>query len=98
MNEAVLGSAYFNACGRVLRERVLDENIRVDGRGLYDLRELDSVTDTMPIVHGSALFERGSTQALATVTLGSLDDSQRLDNLTGPTSKRLMLHLSLIHI
>ena len=48
----------------------------------------------MPIVHGSALFERGSTQALATVTLGSLDDSQRLDNLTGPTSKRLMLHYS----
>lgn len=94
VNEAVLGSAYFNACGRVLRERVLDENIRVDGRGLYDLRELDSVTDTMPIVHGSALFERGSTQALATVTLGSLDDSQRLDNLTGPTSKRLMLHYS----
>ena len=94
VTEAVLGSAYFNACGRVLRERVLDERIRVDGRGLYDLRELDGVTDTMPIVHGSALFERGSTQALATVTLGSLDDSQRLDNLTGPTSKRLMLHYS----
>jgi polyribonucleotide nucleotidyltransferase len=94
VSEAMLGSAYFAVCGRVLRERVLDEGVRVDGRGVYELRNLDGVTGTMPIVHGSALFERGNTQALATVTLGSLEDSQRLDNLTGPTSKRLMLHYS----
>lgn len=93
-NEATLGSAYFNACARVMRERVLDTGVRVDGRGVRDLRLLDGVAGTMPIVHGSALFERGNTQALATVTIGSADEAQRLDNLTGPTSKRLILHYS----
>ncbi|CEG01093.1 Polyribonucleotide nucleotidyltransferase [Ostreococcus tauri] len=89
-----LGSAYFQTCSRVMRERIFDTDTRVDGRGLYDLRALDGVAGLMPIVHGSALFERGNTQALATITLGSLDDSQKLDNLTGPTSKRLILHYS----
>jgi len=93
-DEALLGSAYFQTCARVMRERVLDDGVRVDGRGVRDLRALDGVTGGMPVVHGSALFERGNTQALATVTLGSLEDQQRLDNLTGPTSKRLMLHYS----
>jgi len=93
-DNATLGSAYFQTCARVMRERVLAEGVRVDGRGLRDLRALDGVAGGMPIVHGSALFERGNTQALATVTLGSMDEMQKLDNLTGPLSKRLMLHYS----
>ena len=89
-----IGSAYFQVCSQVMRERIFDSEVRVDGRGLRELRALDGVAGTMPVVHGSALFERGNTQALATITLGSLDDAQRLDNLTGPTSKRLILHYS----
>ena len=93
-NEVTLGSAYFNACARVMRERVLDTGVRVDGRGERDLRALAGVAGVFPVVHGSALFERGNTQAFATVTIGSAEDAQRLDNLSGPTSKRLMLHYS----
>lgn len=89
---AALEAAYEALCAEQLRSLALDKGLRIDGRGLRDLRQLGAEAGVLPHVHGSALFDRGDTQALATATVGGLDDAQRLDGLVGPTSKRLMLH------
>ena len=94
-SEKDVDGAFFHNASVVMREMVLDDNIRVDGRGMDDIRELRSEVGVLPsIVHGSSVFERGSTQALAVVTLGAEADAQKLDSLVGPSSKRLMLHYS----
>jgi len=79
---------------KVCREVVLDENRRLDGRQLEEIRKLFCDVDVLPKeVHGSALFERGQTQALVSVTLGSNRDAQDLDALTGGVqSKSFILH------
>jgi len=85
--------ATFDAvCSTIVRDLVLTHGRRVDGRALNELRKLNAEAGVLPFVHGSALFERGDTQALATATIGGLEDAQRLDSLVGPASKRLMLH------
>jgi len=77
----------------VVRRLVLDENRRPDGRGPDDLRELDGQVGLLPRAHGSALFSRGETQALGSVTLGTISDGQKLDAITGGSDeKRFMLH------
>ncbi len=75
-----------------LRRRVLDEGVRADGRGYTDVRELSSEVRVLPRTHGSAIFTRGQTQALAVVTLGTKMDEQRIDDLMGDTTKTYMLH------
>ncbi len=55
----------------VVRDMILDEKVRLDGRGLEDVRALDMEVDVLPSPHGSALFTRGETQSLTTVTLGT---------------------------
>jgi polyribonucleotide nucleotidyltransferase len=87
-----LDAAFDALSGELLRALALEAHTRIDGRGLGDLREIVADASVLRHVHGSALFERGDTQALATVTVGGLDDAQRLDSLVGPSSKRLMLH------
>jgi polyribonucleotide nucleotidyltransferase len=79
---------------RVMRQQVLEQNRRIDGRGLDDVRDLSSEVGVLPRVHGSALFTRGQTQALAVVTLGTSADEQRVDTVDTPaeTSKSFMLH------
>ncbi|OHE82447.1 MAG: polyribonucleotide nucleotidyltransferase [Verrucomicrobia bacterium GWF2_62_7] len=76
-----------------IRKYVLANNRRPDGRALDQLRTISSEVSVLPRPHGSALFARGETQALAIVTLGSLADTQELDTYTGGTpEKRFMLH------
>ena len=74
------------------REMVLTEKIRPDGRGLNDIRPLDSSVGFLPRTHGSSIFERGETQAIGIVTLGSEKDALKLDNLSPQDSKNFLFH------
>jgi polyribonucleotide nucleotidyltransferase len=76
----------------IVRERILAEGSRIDGRGLSDVREIATEVAVLPRTHGSSLFTRGETQALATVTFGTKRDEQRVDALLGEYKKRFMLH------
>ena len=76
----------------IFREIVVKEKTRADGRKMTEIRDLDSKVDILPRTHGSALFTRGETQALAVTTLGALNEHQILDGLDMETSKRFMLH------
>ena len=75
-----------------MREMVLAEKIRIDGRGPADIRQIDIETSVLPRTHGSGLFQRGETQALVVCTLGTKNDEQRVDSLQGETFKNYMLH------
>ena len=76
-----------------VRKLVLEKRHRIGGRGFDELRPLDAQVGILPRTHGSSLFSRGETQALATVTLGTGDDVQSMDGLTGgPDEKNFMLH------
>ncbi len=77
---------------RMFRKELLEKRVRLDGRALNEIRPITSKVSLLPRTHGSALFTRGETQALVTATLGTDDDVQRLDDLTGESSKRFMLH------
>ncbi len=79
---------------RVMRQQVLDKGERVDGRDLDTIRPIAIETGVLPRTHGSALFQRGETQALVSVTLGTADDEQRIDSIdvAGETTKSFMLH------
>jgi polyribonucleotide nucleotidyltransferase len=76
----------------VLREEVLGKGIRLDGRRFDEIRSIRGDVGVLPRTHGSALFTRGETQALVTVTLGTSADAQRLDWIEGESFKRFMLH------
>ena len=77
----------------VVRKNVLDHGKRIDGRGFGDLRPLYAEVGMLPRTHGSAIFSRGETQALGTVTLGTKSDTQSLDAITGGLEeKKFMLH------
>jgi polyribonucleotide nucleotidyltransferase len=79
---------------RVMRSQVLQRGERVDGRDLDTIRPISVETGMLPRTHGSALFTRGQTQALVSVTLGTTDDEQRIDSIDvpGETTKSFMLH------
>jgi polyribonucleotide nucleotidyltransferase len=78
---------------KAFRISILDQKKRCDGRGLHELRVLTSEVGLLPRVHGSALFQRGETQALALATLATADEAQDFDNYGGgETSKRFILH------
>jgi polyribonucleotide nucleotidyltransferase len=78
---------------KAFRTSILDKQKRADGRGALDLRPLTGEVGLLPRSHGSALFSRGETQAVALVTLGTLKDAQDLDGYVGgETSKRFILH------
>lgn len=87
---ASFSNAWHDLEGRVIRDLILD-GTRPDGRGYKDLRDIHCEVDLFPCVHGSALFQRGETQALITVTLGTGKDEQRVDGLIDEYSKRFML-------
>ncbi|KAI9078072.1 hypothetical protein K1719_039997 [Acacia pycnantha] len=90
----VLPKAVDTVRKKVVRRRIIAEGFRVDGRQLDEVRPLYCEARILPILHGSALFSRGDTQVLCTVTLGAPSDAQRLDSLVGPPTKRFMLHYS----
>ena len=75
-----------------MRRLILEEGRRADGRNVTQVRPITCEVGVLPRTHGSALFTRGQTQALATTTLGTSEDEQRLDDLEGESFKRFMLH------
>ncbi len=77
---------------KVVRQRMVKEKVRLDGRGPADIRPISIDVGLLPRAHGSALFTRGETQALVTTTLGTGEDMQRIDSLEGDFFKRFMLH------
>ncbi len=83
-------AAYKSVTKKIMRTRVLKEGIRIDGRGLRDIRNLDAEVAVIPRVHGSAIFQRGETQILGITTLNMLKMEQQIDSLSPVTSKRYM--------
>ena len=75
-----------------VREKILGEKVRIDGRSLTEVRPIEVELSLLPRAHGSALFTRGETQAMVSVTLGTAMDSQRVDTLIDQTEKAFMLH------
>jgi len=84
--------AYESAKKKHLRELVLDTKFRIDGRGTADIRAITCEVGVLPRPHGSSLFTRGETQALVTVTLGTSQDTQHIEGITGDIEKRFLLH------
>ncbi|ABB31823.1 polyribonucleotide nucleotidyltransferase [Geobacter metallireducens RCH3] len=76
----------------LVREHILKDGERIDGRDTKTIRPITSEVGILPRVHGSALFTRGETQALVAATLGTSSDEQRIDSLYGESRKRFMLH------
>ena len=76
---------------KVVRQLIVDEGLRVDGRGVRDIRPLTAEVEVLPKTHGSALFQRGETQVLSVLALGTLREGQRLDTLD-PNEEKLFLH------
>ena len=89
---AQFSAAYKAVAKKAMRTRVLKEGIRIDGRGLSDIRLIDSEVGVIPRTHGSAIFQRGETQILGVTTLNMLKMEQQLDALTPEKSKRYMHH------
>ncbi|MDO4413308.1 polyribonucleotide nucleotidyltransferase [Cutibacterium sp.] len=88
--EAEISGAFKAIMKKIVRKRVLDEGVRIDGRGPRDIRALSAEVGVLPRVHGSALFQRGETQILGVSTLNMLDMEQKLDTLSPETSRRYM--------
>ncbi|WP_110238778.1 polyribonucleotide nucleotidyltransferase [Nocardioides gilvus] len=88
--EKEIGAAFRSLNKNLVRERVLRDKIRIDGRGLADIRPLHSEVGIVPRVHGSALFERGETQILGVTTLDMLKLEQQLDTLSPEHHRRYM--------
>jgi polyribonucleotide nucleotidyltransferase len=88
--EKEIGAAFRSVTKELVRERVLRERVRIDGRGLTDIRTLSAEVGIVPRVHGSALFERGETQILGITTLNMLALEQKLDTLSPETTRRYM--------
>jgi polyribonucleotide nucleotidyltransferase len=76
----------------LMRERILTDGVRIDGRGTRDIRQIACEVRPLPRAHGVALFTRGETQALVYTTLGSSDDAQTIDALHARTEKHFLLH------
>ena len=91
-NLPLLKNAYDEICKEAVRNLIIQDKIRVDGRKLYEIRPISCETGMLPRVHGSALFTRGQTQALAVTTLGTIKDRQFIDTLEDDTSERFYLH------
>jgi polyribonucleotide nucleotidyltransferase len=90
--EKEVSAAYRSLTKKLVRQRVINDKVRIDGRGLADIRTLSAEIDVVPRVHGSALFERGETQILNVATLNMLRMEQMVDTLNPETRKRYMHH------
>ncbi|HEY3263654.1 MAG TPA: polyribonucleotide nucleotidyltransferase [Actinomycetota bacterium] len=89
---AEISPAYKELQKRIMRQRVLNEGVRLDGRGVEDIRALHSEVGLVPRAHGSSLFQRGETQVLNVTTLGMLRMNQMIDTLDPEDSKRYIHH------
>jgi polyribonucleotide nucleotidyltransferase len=88
--EKEISGAFRALTKKVVRQRILRDKVRIDGRGLTDIRPLSAEVEVVPRVHGSALFERGETQILGITTLNMLRMEQQLDTLSPDNRKRYM--------
>ncbi len=90
--EKVIGEILHDMEKDLMRKRILDEGMRLDGRNTTQIRPITIEAGILPRTHGSALFTRGETQSLTTVTLGTKNDEQTVDGLIDEYSKKFMLH------
>ncbi|MGO4602229.1 polyribonucleotide nucleotidyltransferase [Terrabacter sp. 2YAF2] len=88
--EKEISAAFRSVQKKLIRERILRDKVRIDGRGLADIRALGAEVEVLPRVHGSAIFERGETQIMGVTTLNMLKMEQQLDTLSPVTRKRYM--------
>jgi polyribonucleotide nucleotidyltransferase len=88
----IIGKLFDRAVKDRVRQRIVEEGVRVDGRGPKDVRQITVEVGVLPRTHGSGLFTRGQTQALTIATLGSMQDQQKLDGLSPDEFKRYMHH------
>ncbi|MFJ7748397.1 polyribonucleotide nucleotidyltransferase [Arthrobacter sp. NPDC097144] len=88
--EKEISAAFRSVTKQVVRQRILKDQVRIDGRGLTDIRQLTAEVEVLPRVHGSAIFERGETQILGVTTLNMLKMEQQIDSLSPVTRKRYM--------
>jgi polyribonucleotide nucleotidyltransferase len=89
---SAIGGSFKAIESDIVRNSILDTSKRIDGRGLADVRPIVSEVSVLPRTHGSALFTRGETQALVVATLGTGDDEQMIDALSGTYKENFMLH------
>ncbi|GAB2723285.1 polyribonucleotide nucleotidyltransferase [Nocardia thraciensis] len=90
--EKEIGAAFRSVTKKLVRQRILSDGFRIDGRGLADIRALSAEVAVVPRAHGSALFERGETQIMGVTTLDMVKMAQQVDSLGPETSKRYMHH------
>jgi len=90
--EGEVSNAFRALTKKVVRRRIVQDGVRIDGRGLEDIRQLAAEVEVLPRVHGSALFERGETQILGVTTLNMLRMEQMVDTLNPENRKRYMHH------
>jgi polyribonucleotide nucleotidyltransferase len=90
--EGEISKAFGSLTKHIVRQRILTEQIRIDGRGLTDIRRLMAEVEVLPRVHGSAIFERGETQIMGVTTLNMLKMEQQIDSLSPEKSKRYIHH------
>ena len=88
----MVSAAYKSVTKKIVRGRILNEGVRIDGRGVADIRQLDAEVEVIPRVHGSAIFQRGETQILGVTTLNMLKMEQQIDSLAPVTKKRYLHH------
>ncbi len=92
MSSNVFSDVFKSIESQVVRQAVLKTKKRIDGRKLDQVRQIEAETGILPRTHGSALFTRGETQALCVATLGTSEDEQYVDQLTGTIKNKFMLH------
>ncbi|XVV02119.1 polyribonucleotide nucleotidyltransferase [Actinosynnema sp. CA-248983] len=90
--EKEVGAAFRSLTKKLVRQRILRDKVRIDGRGLTEIRSLSAEVEIIPRAHGSALFERGETQILGVTTLNMLRMEQQIDSLSPETHKRYLHH------
>jgi polyribonucleotide nucleotidyltransferase len=90
--EKEIGAAFRSLNKKLVRRRILTDQVRIDGRGITDIRPLSAEVEVVPRAHGSALFERGETQIMGVTTLNMLRMEQQIDSLGPETRKRYLHH------
>jgi polyribonucleotide nucleotidyltransferase len=90
--EKEIGAAFRSLTKKFVRQRILTDHFRIDGRGITDIRALSAEVAVVPRAHGSAIFERGETQIMGVTTLDMVKMAQQIDSLGPETSKRYMHH------
>lgn len=90
--EKEIGAAFRSLTKKLVRQRILKDQFRIDGRGVTDIRALSAEVAVIPRAHGSALFERGETQIMGVTTLDMIKMAQQVDSLGPETTKRYMHH------